>query len=231
MIKINKILFGLFVFSTLISGFLVYNVPDAAAAQEKEKVEVYGDEIQTQLRARHEIRYRFGDTKITVYSERAGNLSIDCEEKKIGDKDFEIELETDKDCNLTIECKEEEAQKGLELGDTVRVRNRVRHRYQEGFVAKVECTEDCEAKLRIEETEENRGGTWAYYDKDDKEWRPVETKSVNGYLECETDHFSTWTILVPEIDYTFIFFIGIGIGAAVLIGVAFFIIRRKRKQR
>ena len=229
MMNTNKILMGIILISSLFSGFLVYNVPDAAAAQEKEKVEVNGDVIQTQLQARHEIRYRFGDTKITVSSERAGNLSIEVQKKKIGDKDFEIEIETDKDCNLTIECKEEEAQKGLELGNTVRVRNRVRHRYQEGFVAKIDCTEDCEAKLRIEEDEENRGGTWAYYDKDDEEWIPVETKSENGYLECKTDHFSTWTILVPEIDYTLITFIGIGVGAAVLVGVAFFIIRRKKR--
>lgn len=231
MIKTSKILLGLILISSLFSGFLVYNVPEAAAAREQEKVEVNGDIIQTQLQARREVRYRFGDTKIIVYSERAGNLSIECEEKKIGNKKFEIDVEPEKDCNLTMECKEEEAQKGLELGNTVRVRNRVRHRYQEGFVAKIECTEDCDAKLRIEENEDNKGGTWAYYDKDDKEWIPEETKSENGYLECETDHFSTWTILVPEIDYTLIIFISIGIGAAVLIGVSFVVIRRKRKQR
>lgn len=233
MIKINKILFGLFLFSTLISGFLVYNVPDAAAAsRETEKVDVHGDEIRTQLRAEHQVRYRFGkETKITVESEKDTNVSIDCQSKKIGDKDFEIELETDEPCNLTMKCREEEAEKGLQLGNTVRVKNRARHRYQEGFVAKIECSEDSEAKLRIEETEENRGGTWAYYDSGNEEWVPVETKSKNGYLECETDHFSWWTILVPEIDYTLLIIMGVGIGAAVLIGIATIIIIRRRKQR
>ena len=150
-------------------------------------------------------------------SSKKVNCSIDCDAKKIGDKDFEIEIESDDELNLTMKCREEQNSIGLQKGNTYTARNRNRYRYQEGFVAEIDSSEDdIEAKLRIEETEENRGGTWAYYDKKNEEWVTVETTSKNGYLECETDHFSIWTVLVPEIDFTLLSIIGAGIGAAVL---------------
>ena len=66
------------------------------------------------------------------------------------------------------------------------------------------------------------------YDKDDEEWVPVETTVEDGYLEAETDEFSTWTILIPDTIYTIIL-IGIGIGVAVLIAIVVVVIKKKRK--
>jgi len=143
--------------------------------------------------------------------------------------EIEIEIETEDPHNLTMNCKEERHMLGLRKGNTVEVRNRMRHRYQEGFVVEVESSEDVvDAKLRIEENEENRGGTWAYYDEKKEEWVAVETNSKNGYLECKTDHFSIWTILVPEYDYTLLLIVGAGIGAAVLVGLAIILIKRRK---
>ena len=228
MIKVNKTLFGIFIISSLISSFIVVGAQEVVASKDDEKINIdEGDRIQYQIGADKRIRFRFEEkTKITFEANKPANLDIKCDGKRIGDKDFEIEVESDKQFNFTMKCKEEQYEKGLLKGNTVQVRNRVRHRYQEGFVADIESTEDMEAKLRIKENDDNRGGTWAYYDKDDDEWIAVETKSSNGYLECKTDHFSTWTILVPEVSTNILIIVGIGVGAAILLGVVIIISKR-----
>ena len=67
----------------------------------------------------------------------------------------------------------------------MQTRNQKRYRYQEGFVVEIETDEDCDAELKLEETKENKKGTWAYYDEDDEEWVPVETKEKDGCLPGE----------------------------------------------
>lgn len=231
MLKVQKLLVSIFLFSVLLSMIMVYSTPTVVAAEDDEKVNIDDDDhVQDQLKAKERVRYRFRErTRITVESKEKANCSIDCDAKEIGDKDFEIEVETEDPHNLTLTCKEERHSIGLRNGETVEVRNQVRHRYQEGFVVEVESSEDeVDAKLRIEENDDNRGGTWAYYDKKNEEWVAVETTSENGYLECKTDHFSIWTILVPEYDYTLLIIIGAGTAAAVLIGLALILIKRRK---
>lgn len=227
----KNIVFSFLIFSILFSTIMVYNTTAVNAASDDEKINIDdGDHVQEQIRANERVRFRFRErTRITVESNEKANCSIDCDAKKIGDKDFEIEIESDDELNLTMKCREEQHSIGLQKGNTYTARNRNRYRYQEGFVAEIDSSEDdIEAKLRIEETEENRGGTWAYYDNKNEEWVTVETTSKNGYLECETDHFSIWTVLVPEIDFTLLSIIGAGIGAVVLAGVAILLIKRRK---
>lgn len=230
--KLNKIVNSVFMFSILFSMILTSNIQTVVAAKDDEKVNIDdGDKIQTQIRANERVRFRFRErTRITVECNERVNCSIDCDAKKIGDKDFEIEVESDDPHNLTMKCREEQNSIGLLKGNTYTARNRNRYTYREGFVVEIESSEDdIESKLRMEEDDENRGGTWAYYDKKNEEWVTVETTSKNGYLECETDHFSIWTILVPEIDYTLLIILGAIIGAVVLLGVA--ILVKKRENR
>ena len=227
----KNIVFYFLIFSMLFSTIVLSNITPVNAASDDEKINIDdGDHTQKQIRAEERVRFRFRErTRITVESSKKVNCSIDCDAKKIGDKDFEIEIESDDELNLTMKCREEQNSIGLQKGNTYTARNRNRYRYEEGFVAEIDSSEDdIEAKLRIEETEENRGGTWAYYDKKNEEWVTVETTSKNGYLECETDHFSIWTVLVPEIDFTLLLIIGAGIGAVVLAGVAILLIKRRK---
>lgn len=231
MIKKSKIVTGVFISLMLISMFSSLNTQSVVAKSDDEKINIDdGDHVQEQLKSQERIRFRFRErTRITVESNKRTNVSIDCDAKRIGEKDFELIVESDDELNLTMKCKEEQYQKGLRKGNTFEVRNRNRVRYQEGFVVDIDSSEDdIEAKLRIEENEENRGGSWAYYDEDDEEWVTVKTESKNGYLECKTDHFSTWTILVPEVDITMLILIGSGISAIILLAVAF-IYMKKRK--
>jgi hypothetical protein len=228
--KPKTAILSLFLFLIVSSILFVSNSTSAYAVSDDEKINIdNGDHVEKQIRANERIRFRFRErTKITVECNERINCSIDCEAKEIGDKDFEIEVDSDDKLNLTMKCREERHALGLRNGNTVEVRNRYRHRYQEGFVVDIDSSEDdIDAKLRIEETDENRGGTWAYYDKKNEEWVPVETTSKNGYLECQTDHFSTWTILVPEIDYNLLIIGAAGIGIIVLIGIAILLIKRR----
>jgi len=230
MININKIFFSTLVITSLIFSSMAFGVQEVAAAKDDEKVNIdNGDRVQQQISADNRIRFRFEEeTKITFEANKPANVNIKCDAERIGEKDFEIEVDADETFNMTMKCKEEEYEKGLLNGNTVQARNRNRYRYQEGFVADIECTCDCEAKLRMQANDENRGGTWAYYDESEEEWVPVETTEKDGYLECETDHFSTWTILVPEIDYTILVIAGISIAAVILIGVAILILKRRK---
>ncbi len=55
------------------------------------------------------------------------------------------------------------------------------------------------ARLRIRETNQNRAGKWAYYNEHNDQWVTVPTVVEDGYLTAETDHFSTWTVLIPTV--------------------------------
>ena len=75
--------------------------------------------------------------------------------------------------------------------------------------------------MRIRATEQNREGTWAYYNGSNGEWESVETRVQDGYLVAETDHFSTWTVLIPESQPTIdpLLIVGIVVGVVAVIGV------------
>jgi hypothetical protein len=76
--------------------------------------------------------------------------------------------------------------------------------------------------------------TWMYWNKTQAQWVPVESQmDQNGYLVCNTDHFSTWTIAevgspdaVPENIHTYTV-----IGLVVTITVATALWKRKRQNQ
>ncbi|MHA1292763.1 MAG: hypothetical protein ACTSQJ_08875 [Promethearchaeota archaeon] len=206
--------------------------PQIAVATKGDEMDVDGDEVEMHIKANNRTAFRFNQrTRIGIDTNVNIDLKINCESKKIGEKDFEIEINGDKDLKMNMTCTEEESECGLEKGNTVRTRNRYRYRYQEGFCIAIECNGSCRAKLRIEATDENKGGTWAYYDEENSEWIPVETNENDGYLEAETDHFSIWTVIIPEPDYTTILIISIGIGIGVLIAVISLITIKKKREK
>ncbi|MEJ2295907.1 MAG: hypothetical protein P8Y23_14215, partial [Candidatus Lokiarchaeota archaeon] len=96
-------------------------------------------------------------------------------------------------------CKEEQKELGLLKGNTYQIRNRNRYQYQEGFVCNIECNGTfTRAQLRIRATNENRVGSWAYYNETTNEWVTVPTTVEGDYLTAEVTHFSYWTILLPD---------------------------------
>ena len=104
----------------LFSTIIVYNTTPVNAASDDEKINIDdGDHVQEQIRANERVRFRFRErTRITVESNEKTNCSIDCDAKKIGNKDFEIEIETDDEQNLTMKCREERNSIGLQKGNT-----------------------------------------------------------------------------------------------------------------
>lgn len=84
--------------------------------------------------------------------------------------------------------------------------------------------------------------TWMYWNQTRAEWEPVESyMDQNGYLVCNTDHFSTWTVAEIEANQTPtpepiednsfpIIYVVIGVVAAAVI-VTFGIITYKKGNR
>jgi hypothetical protein len=152
-------------------------------------------------------------------------------EGKIGVKDFIIEVtDSSRDMEMNMTCTEEQEELGLLLGNRYTVRNRNRFQYQEGFAINISCNcSEIQARLRIKANNQNRNGEWAYYDGDNGEWIAVPTQvDSEGYLTATTDHFSVWTVLIPETDYTLII-IGASVATVALIGVIGYLYYKKKR--
>ncbi len=191
---------------------------------------VAGNTVRERVQAGLRTTYQFQErTRITINSSNNMNVNINCDAQAIGDKDFEVNVQSnnDKDMTMTMTCTEEQKELGLMNGSTVQVRNRERHRYQEGFVAQIECQGNFSAQLKMKANDENKGATWAYYDESSGEWVPVQTQEQDGYMVANTDHFSTWTLLVPEINYTAII---IGSVLAAVVAIALIVVFIKRRK-
>ena len=231
--KINKILVGLFAFSMLFSVFGVTSV----VAAEDPPVDVLGDTYTYRVHADNLTMFTFQNkTQLRFNSNVNIDLNMNCEASKIGLKTFELELDSDQDMQMNMTCTEEQAELGLLMGSTHQIRNRNRNRYhyEEGFCLEMKgnFSSPIQAKLKIKETNQNRDGTWAFYNGTigEGEWVAVQTASQNGYLVAESDHFSFWTILLPEAAentlWIYLTIAGVIIGVVAIIAVIYF---KKRK--
>lgn len=202
----------------------------SVAAQGTTPEEIYQDWHQERLNASTQYNFRFKFlTQLRIMADVGVDLRIDCEPMKIGAKDFAIEVSTNQDLQMNMTCTEEQAELGLLNGNTYQIRNRNRYQYNEGFCIRIQtnATNQIQAKLMIEATNQNQVGTWAYYDDATEEWVSVPTTVQNGYLVANVDHFSYWTILLP--DYTVAIIIGVGVGAGALVTVlAIYFWKKKR---
>ncbi|MFX0134348.1 MAG: hypothetical protein ACFFDN_11980 [Candidatus Hodarchaeota archaeon] len=218
--KISKILLGIFTFSIL---FSIFNVHSVLAVGET-NINVNGDTIQTKIEANNRVMFTFRQrTRLTWNSTVDIDVNIDCEALQIGEKYFEIEIEGERNLTMNMICTEEQIQLGLIKGYTYRIRERHRFQYQEGFCAYIQCNDSCQAKLKIQANIQNHNGNWAYYDETSEEWVTVPTTIENGNLVAETDHFSYWTILIPEADNTLLIVVSIGgiIGVIVIVSMVY----------
>ncbi len=227
--KKRIILFGFLAGLVLLS---VVNLNFVAAAPESTPVPVTGDSYQTQLQARERVTFRFRErTQLTINCSEDCQLNMYCNALQIGTKYFELDIETEEKLEINMTCNEEEAELGLINGHAYTARNRNRYQYQEGFCVSLECNGTfTQARLRIQVTAQNREGKWAYYNGSTEEWVTVPTTIKDGYLVASTDHFSTWTVLIPETtpDYTPYIVAGviIVIGIVAAIGIVIYVKKR-----
>jgi len=218
--KFNKILIGIFTFAILFTLFNVNTVlatPDPPIPVNQSEIFPY------RIQAHNRTTYQFQSaTQLTINSNVTIGGYINCSEALIiGDKHFEIEIEAERDLQMNMTCTRQEEQLGLQVGNTYRVRNRNQNLlYQEGFCIRIQTNksgeEQIQAKLKIQADSDNQDGTWAFYNEGEGEWESVQTTVQSGYLVGETNHFSYWTILIPETDDS----IGAFVGVEVLIGIA-----------
>ena len=232
--KFSQILIGIFTFTMLFSLFNVNTV----LATPGTPIPVSGTGLyQYQVQSNHSLTWQFQmQTRLTVQANISVQGYINCSDApKIGDKHFELVIEAENDLEMNMTCTEEQAELGLLKGHTYQARNRNRNLlYQEGFCIRIETnksgSEQIKAQLKIQANNRNREGSWAYYDETEGEWVAVDTAEQNGYLVCETNHFSTWTILIPETDNAIWGFMGVGavfVGAVIIAVIS--VVYRKRK--
>ena len=73
--------------------------------------------------------------------------------------------------------------------------------------------------------------TWMYWNQTQSQWTPVESQmDQNGYIVCNTDHFSTWTVAEydPELVPENIHIITV-VGLVAIVSVASIYMKRKKK--
>ncbi|MFX1280968.1 MAG: hypothetical protein ACFFA3_16570 [Promethearchaeota archaeon] len=224
--KINKILIGAIAFIAL---FTVLSTNTVLASESS--IDVNGDTYQYQVQANHSVMFSFRQrTRLTFASNVNIEANINCDALRIGVKYFEMEVNCDQDLQMNMTCTEEQVQLGLLKGERYTVRNRHRLLYQEGFCVSIQCNNsgDIQAKLKIQANNQNRKGTWAYYDETAEEWVGVPTTVEDGYLVTETDHFSYWTILNPESEDNIFLYIGL-ISIIGILGVLTVVLLRRRE--
>jgi len=227
--KINKILVGIFALSMLFTLFSTNNVVAAGDSP----VEISGETVQTQIHANNQTAFTFRNrTQIKFNSTVDIDVNINCDALRIGLKSFEIEIESDQNLQMNMTCTEEQAELGLLNGNTYQKRNQNRYRFQEGFCLLIQCnySNQFKAKLKIQETKENHLSSWAYYNETDEEWVTVPTTIENGFLITETDHFSYWTILSPELEENMTIIIVIGIISVIAIVAIVSVIYLKKRN-
>ena len=100
--------------------------------------------------------------------------------------------------------------------------------FRSRFCLQIKCNGTCDAKLKIQANNRNKNGQWAYYNENSGEWALVPTTIEDGYLVAETDHFSYWTVLIPQADNTVLITVSIG-GIIGIISVGAVLSIRKRK--
>lgn len=112
-------------------------------------------------------------------------VSIECEPKC----DCECKCQCQEECDCECQC-QDECQCECEC--------------ECKCLNECQCVCNCEeeayliqARLKIKTTNQNQAGSWAYYNENDGEWVVVPSIIEEGYLTAETDHFSTWTVLIP----------------------------------
>jgi hypothetical protein len=224
--KINKILIGSF---ALVILFTILSTNTVLAAETS--IDVNDDTYQTRIQANNRVMFTFRQrTRLTFDTNVNIDVDINCDSLRIGIKSFEIEVDCNQDLQMNMTCTEEQAELGLLMGNRYTVRNRHRYLYQEGFCVSIQCNNsgEVQAKLKIQANNQNRNGNWAYYDEDSEEWVTVPTTIEDGYLVTETDHFSYWTVLIPESENNILLYIGL-ISFVGIIAVISVIFLRRRK--
>ena len=223
----NKKFITYLVLGTILLGTIATLSASLVVAQGGSEIQT-GDQWQGQQDGNGEQYYRFQmQTRIRVNaSHNIRNLSMNCDGLGIGDRTFSIDVETEQEFNMSMNCVRDQDQLGIQNGSTIR--NQHRHQVRNNFAVQIECSEEnLHARLGMEMT---RGdalrASWAYFDEDTDEWVEVESSYEDGMLVAETDHFSVWTIV--EGGSLTGLWIGIGVGVVAIAALAAILIRKKR---
>ena len=119
------ILVGCFILLIFIS---VYNSPSVlASGNQGQNIEANGNKYQGQLKANERTTYQFQQqTKLTFRANVSTNLDLECDGNKLGNKEFEMEIEAGNALQMTMTCTQEREELGLMNGSIVQTRTKNR---------------------------------------------------------------------------------------------------------
>lgn len=195
MVKIVKIL--PFVFLTLMMVGLVQSVPMSLAdppaemqLQNKFQGTISPNEMH-QFRFKNQFRFQI------MANESLGlNLTCDCDQIQARNMTMIMNMTQDREMSMVMNASCEEL--GLMQGALVQTQTQTQYQFREMYVFHFDIngTDPFQAQLQLQT--EYQQATWAFYNETDHYWQTVQSRYENGYVIAETDHFSTWTILVPK---------------------------------
>ena len=186
-----------------IIGFLLMgSYLTLATAQETPKeTEVNKNQYQGTITGNETNKFTFRNRfQFQLRVNQTVDLNMEVDVDGVGDREFQLEVNTRENAELTIRINASDESIGLEEGKQVKARNQNRYQYREQFQVNLSCDEPVEAKLSLKTGDSE--AQWAYYDENKAEWVTVPSTYENGVLTTETDHFSTWTVLTPEEEAT-----------------------------
>lgn len=176
-------------------------VANAAPGDPPVETDVDSDEFNQNVGAgeTHQFRVR-NRFQFKLQTNASLELDVNCETDKIGDRSFEMNIETQSGQKLSLQFKAGDENLGLEDGNQVKAKNQNRYRYREMFMVNASLNSSSSVKATLRIATENEGDSWAYYDEEAEEFVPVDSTYEDGMLTTETDHFSVWTVLQVEED-------------------------------
>jgi len=102
--------------------------------------------------------------KFQLRTNASMNLEMDVDVDGVGDREFQLEVNTRENAELTIRINASDESIGLEEGKQVQARNQNRYQYREQFRVNLTCNETVQAKLSLKTGDSE--AQWAYYEEE-----------------------------------------------------------------
>ena len=200
----NKTIISLMILSFLALG-MTMTTPSVVGLEGE--VIVMENQYQGSIAGNETNQFRFkNQINFQLRTNVSMNLNIDCDCDQIQAKDMIMNLNTTQNRDFQVIMSGERSEMGLMKGNIVQTRNEYAYaemyQYKEGVVLDLELDGTGSLQAQLGMATFDTQATWAYYDESNYEFVAVQSTYENGYIYANTDHFSVWTVLTPNITET-----------------------------
>lgn len=187
----SLMLFGMVMSIPLTSAFVMDETP----GQNSYKGSLAGNESR-EFHFRNQNQFRLQTNTSLQYN-------ISCDEQ-LRAQNMTMTINTTQNRLFTMQMNRSRLDLGLEKGNTVRVQSQnayaYQYQYKEGAILDLELNGTGDLDVELGMAIGDQSATWAYYHEGDNLWIPVQSRYENQFLYANTNHFSIWTILTPNVS-------------------------------